>query len=132
MMTIKVAEHLNKLHGRTRHKAEHLGVPFDDSEAAGELLEAVMACVPAGIDAEIRRAATEHRTCTDYSQIMASFASRYHHWQLITSDRHTNALTRAILEAAKPAIEAVYARWAADYEQYRLACEQGVAIAPES
>lgn len=131
MMTIKVAAHLNKLRARTLSNVEgSMEVPYDDNEAAGELLNAALACVQAGTDAHIRACATEKRKCQTSNALDMTYASRYYHWQYVLTDRKRNGLTVAIIQAAMPAIVAIYARWNADYEQYRVACEQGVAVAP--
>lgn len=135
MMGIGVAKHLNKL--RERASCAKAGVkclysPDGDFEGTSELINCVRSYAAAGLDAEIRAAARESRECEEHSPACGpEERNSIAQWKRIRDDKH-NSLTQKIIEAAQPALEAIYARWVAEYETYRLACEQGVAVAPKT
>lgn len=135
MMGIGVAKHLNKLRERAscaKAGAKCLSAPDGDFEGTSELVNCVRSYAAAGLDAEIRAAARESRECEEHSPACGpEERNSIAQWKKIRDDKH-NSLTQKIIEASQPALEAIYARWVAEYETYRLACEQGVAVAPKT
>jgi hypothetical protein len=130
-MTQKTAEHLDYLLLRMQAKAT---VPTLDQARNRTLFRAIKdeyfaaidSCVPEAIAREISDAARERRATSVAIHRDTSHPSGYIE---VRSKAHAIAYELAI-----PAMQAIADRYnastLAEYEAYRLACEQGVAVPP--
>lgn len=129
--TQKIAHHLNNLLARSApYSIDEGGMVSGGSKDIDGLLYArlapiIEAAIPASDADEIRQAASERRA----ANLVAPNVTP-HFWRKPIPWEHSKRIWLKALPQLRAAIEADNAERLAKYEAYRLACEQGVAVAP--